>query len=115
MNLKAIIVCETRSAIATVLNSALQLCKDAHALAQATVRMKQISLQPVTVVVLRASSESELAEILVPPSRFTSNGYVPSVIIKRNVLDAVERIGTPLRISQSAPVFVITLLLIRRR
>src|SRR5262245_45040983 len=99
MNFKAIIVCETRSASATVLNSALQLCEDADAPAQVPVRVKQISLQPITVVVLWAGSESKFAEILVAPSRLAAKGYVPPLLVKRNVLEAIEQICAPFWIS----------------
>src|SRR5215813_7928848 len=94
MDLKPIIVGETRPTVAPVLDAALQLSKGAHTFAQMPISVEQVSLQPIAVTVLWPGAESEFAEILITKARLASQRDVPSWMTEGNVFEWIKRVGS---------------------
>src|SRR5439155_24879636 len=65
VHVKLITVGRARPAVTPVLQSAFELCEDTEVFADVCVGMNQVTLEHVTVVVLRASAPVEIVKVFV--------------------------------------------------
>jgi hypothetical protein len=72
MKLKTIVISQARSALASILDPTLQLSEDAHSLSEVPVSMKEVSLQKVSVSILRSGTPGKFAEILIANARLAT-------------------------------------------
>jgi hypothetical protein len=72
MQFQAIVVSQTRPAIASIRNTALQLSERSNPSPEMPIRVEEISLQKVPITILRARAKSELGEMLIANSRLAA-------------------------------------------
>ena len=108
MHIGEVFIGQSRPAVSSALNSALELAENANSGSYVPVDMKEIPLEEIAVLIFGIGTETRVLVVFVSQSGFASQRDKPVIFSQADVLDWIKGIGAAFRFGEEAPVLVKT-------